>query len=311
MPRISAPSTVSEAARRFIDEAPPLTPIDLSPQALAAQRRANLKAYGPPGEAVAVTLGVTTHDDRLSGVPVQWVVPPEENGDGVILYFFGGGYVYGSPAEDLAITARLAAFAGRKVCTPAYRLAPEHPFPTQRDEGLAVYRALLADHAPIAIAGESAGGNLALAVIGRVATAGLRMPIAAALLSPWSDLTHQGDTIRTLDGIDPTLSGQSGDAFARAFAGGRPLDNPEISPLFADVPKGFPPTLITSGTRDALLSDCARLSTRLRHAGVDAELRVWEGLWHVFEFTPDLPEAEASLREVAVFLRARLATNPS
>jgi acetyl esterase/lipase len=92
---------------------------------------------------------------------------------------------------------------------------------------------------------------------------------------------------------------------ARAFAGGRSLDDPDISPLVATVPKGFPPTLITSGTRDALLSDCARLSTKLRAAGVAAELRVWEGMWHVFEYYPDLPEAEASLKEIARFIEGR------
>jgi acetyl esterase/lipase len=102
----------------------------------------------------------------------------------------------GSPAEDLAITARLAAFTGRKVCVPAYRLAPEHPFPAQREDALAVHRALIdGGKQSIAMAGESAGGNLALTVINAIASAGLPMPVAAALLSPWSDLAHRGDTI--------------------------------------------------------------------------------------------------------------------
>ena len=153
----------------------------------------------------------------------------------------------------------------------------------------------------------SAGGNLALALINTAATAGLPMPAVAALLSPWSDLTHASDTVRTLDGIDPTLSLVAvGDGMANAFAGGQPRNSPEISPLLAEVPKGFPPTLITSGTRDAMLSDCARLSTKLRAAGVAAELRVWEGMWHVFEFYSELPEAEASLREIAAFLSGRM-----
>jgi acetyl esterase/lipase len=307
-PRHPAPTTISEAARRFIDNAPPIRPYDLAPAALAATRRANLAAYAPGGAALANALGVRTAEAQLGSVPVQWVIPQEARGTGVILYFFGGGYITGSPSEDLAITARLAGFTGCKVCVPAYRLAPEHPFPAQRDDALAVYRALLAERGrPVAVAGESAGGNLALALTNAAAAAGLPMPAAVALLSPWSDLTHASDTARTLDGIDPTLSlVTSGDSMANAFAGGTPRSSPEISPLFAKVPKGFPPTLITSGTRDALLSDCARLSTKLRAAGVAAELRVWEGMWHVFEFYPELPEAEASLREIASFLASRL-----
>lgn len=308
MPRFPAPTSISPAARRIIDEAPPIPAIDLAPVALEAARAANRAAYVPANTALAKSLGVRTEEAHAGGVPVQWVHPPKETGRGVILYCFGGGYVYGSPSEDLAITARLAAFSGRKVCAIAYPLAPEHPYPAQREAGLAVYRALLAgDHGPVAIAGESAGGNLALSLITAAASAGLPLPVAAALLSPWCDLTHQGDTIATLDGVDPIIDGASGLAMARAFAAGRPLDDPAISPHFANVPTGFPPTLITSGTRDLLLSDCARLATKLRQAGVAAELRVFEGMWHVFEYYADLPEAEASLREIAAFLEARLA----
>lgn len=308
MPRFPAPTTISSAARRIIDEAPPIPPIDLEPAALAAARQLSLETYGAIGRALAARLGVTIEEARLGGVPVQWVVPGKTEGKGVILYCYGGGYVYGSPSEDLAITARLAALSGRKVCAVDYRRAPEHPFPAPREDGLAVYRALIeAGAGPIVVAGESAGGNLSLVLIHALAGQGLPMPVAAGLLSPWCDLTHTGDTITTLGGVDPIIDGPSGLAFANAYAGGRPLDHPDISPLFAPVPKGFPPTLITTGTRDLLLSDCARLSTKLRQAGVVAELRVFEGMWHVFEYYADLPEAEASLREIAAFLEARLA----
>lgn len=308
MPKVSAPSTVSPAARRIIDEAPPIPPIELEPVALAAARQLSLDTYGTSGRALAARLGLSIEEAKLGGVPVQWVVPGKAEAKGVILYCYGGGYVYGSPSEDLAITARLAAFTRRKVCAVHYRRAPEHPFPAPREDALAVYRALLeARIGPIVVAGESAGGNLALALIHVLAAQGLPLPVAAGLLSPWCDLTHTGDTIATLDGADPIIDGASGLAFARAYANGRPLDDPAISPLFAAVPKGFPPTLITTGTRDLLLSDCARLSTKLRQAGVAAELRVWEGMWHVFEYYAELPEGEASLKEIAAFLEARMA----
>ena len=93
---------------------------------------------------------------------------------------------------------------------------------------------------------------------------------------------------------------------AKAYAGGLPLDLPEISPLFAAIPPGFPPALISTGTRDLLLSDCARLAARLRHAGVPVDMRVAEGMWHVFEYYPELPEALDSLQGIATFLRQHL-----
>lgn len=310
MPRFPAPPTVSDAARVLIDTAPPIAPLDVSLNKLVGLRRSLLEAFGPPGRKVAQALGVTVEDAEVGGVRVQWVSPRQASRDAVVQYGFGGGYVTGSPDEDLAITARLAAFSGARVCAVRYRLAPEHPFPAQREDALGVYRGLLADGARrIAVAGESAGGNLSLGLIRSAAAEGLPMPVAAALLSPWCDLTHSGDSATTMNGVDPFFSRDLwGDAMARTFAAGQPLDSAEISPIYAPVPAGFPPTLITSGTRDLLLSDCARLSTKLRGAGVAAELRVWEGMWHVFEYYADLPEADASLKEIGAFLRRHLQT---
>jgi epsilon-lactone hydrolase len=129
------------------------------------------------------------------------------------------------------------------------------------------------------------------------------MPRKLVLLSPWSDLAKTGDTLTTLEGCDPSLHYEMTlEPAAKAFAGGRALTSPEVSPLYADYPKTFPETLITTGTRDLFLSDCARLSTKMRAAGIDCELRVWEGMWHVFEYYTELPEAHASLSEIARFI---------
>lgn len=305
----SAPSSISDVARRFIDEAVPLESINLGLEALEAKRRELHSLYSPPGLGVQKALGVIVEEREIDGVTVKWVRPKMVRHQQVILYFFGGGHITGSPDEDLAITARIAHFTGRKVCVPAYRLAPENPYPAALVDALAVYQALLREYGArsLALSGESAGGNLSLALIGAAAARGLPLPAAVALLSPWCDLTHSGDTIRTLDGIDPTLDlDHLLSHMARAYAGGRPLASPDISPLFADVAKGFPPTLITTGTRDVLLSDCARLSTKLRRAGVNVDLRVTEGMWHVFEFYPQLPEAEDSIRGIATFLDKHL-----
>ena len=305
--RFPAPATLSAAARQFLDAAPPPEPVDLAPGALAARRRAIHAEAAPGNRALAGALGVVVTEGQVAGIPVQWIAPARPVGDQVLLYLFGGGHITGSPDEDLAITARLAHFGGVRVCAPYYRLAPEHPFPAARDDVLAVWRALAGQPGKLALAGESAGANLALSLIGALAERRLALPAALALLSPWCDLSHSGDTIATLDGIDPTVSyAHHLQPMAAAYAGGRALDDPDISPLFAGVPPGFPATIITTGTRDLLLSDCARLSEKLRRAGVVVDLRVFEGMWHVFEYYPGLPEAEASTKGIADFLRLYL-----
>lgn len=301
--RFPAPSTVSAAARRFLDLAQPLVGMDTGPGPMATRRREVYDFAAPGGKALAATLGVAVTEGAVAGVPVQWITPAELRSPHTILYFFGGGHITGSPDEDLSITARLADFSGATVCAPHYRLAPEHPFPAARQDAVAVYRDLTRGPGRLALAGESAGANLVMALLSQIAAQGLALPGAVALMSPWCDLTHQGDTIATLDGIDPTLDySHQLQHMARAYAGGRALADPDISPLFAPVVPGFPPTVITTGTRDLLLSDSARLSARLRAAGVTVDLRVFEGMWHVFEYYPDLPEAELSTRGIAEFL---------
>lgn len=307
------PALISPAAKRFLLDALPIADLNLSLDALIGKRQEIHASVSPGGRAVQAELKVAVEWAELAGVPVQWVLPQAARDDAIVLYFFGGGHITGSPDEDLAITARLAHFSGCRICVPAYRLAPEHPYPAALDDALGVYEALLKKHRGqrIGLAGESAGGNLVLGLIGTAAAAGLALPDVVALMSPWCDLGHSGDSIRTLDGIDPTLDlDHQLCHMARAYAGGRDLTSPEISPLFAQVPAGFPPTVITSGTRDVLLSDAARLSTKLREAGVTVDLRISEGMWHVFEYYPDLPEAEASLRGIAAFMAPYLAERP-
>jgi len=309
--RYAAPSSISHQARDFIDRAPGPESRDGSPAAMAERRKQSYATYAPAGEALRQTLGLQLRDEEIAGVRVQCVLPAKPRTDQSLLYFFGGGYVEGSPAEDLAITARLAALLGRRVYVPCYRLAPEHPSPAAVDDGYAVYNALLhrAEARSLAVAGESAGGGLALAMLQRAAEAGLAMPKAVALMSPWTDLSKTGDTLTTLAAAAPDLNYEMNlEPMARAYAGGQDLRSPALSPLYAKFPPGFPPTLITTGTRDLFLSDCARLATKMRQAGIAAELRVWEGQWHVFEFYPEIPEGEASLKEVAAFIDERLGT---
>jgi acetyl esterase/lipase len=313
---IPHPTAVSAEARSFFEAALPLEPWDVAPETIAALRQAERAAAAPRAEAVRAALTERVEDIEIAGVPVQRVVPKgtgpasdEANDSRALLYFYGGSHVAGSPYEDLPITAGLAHRLGVRVLACHYRLAPEHPFPAGLEDGLAVYRALLADIGPdgLAVVGESAGGNLALAVMLAARDTGLALPAATALLSPWCDITDTGDTNRSLMGLDPTLDYELHLAeAAAAYAGGRDLTDPLVSPLYADYGPGFPPTLITTGTRDLFLSDCARLSTQLRQAGAEARLHVWEGMWHVFEWYPDLPEAQQSLDEIADFLNGHM-----
>jgi monoterpene epsilon-lactone hydrolase len=185
-----------------------------------------------------------------------------------------------------------------------------HPAPAALRDALPVYRALLtrvpAD--ALAVAGESAEGGLALSLLIEAAGARLAMPAVLTLLSPWVDLSKTGDSLTLLANVAPFMNYDlTLRAAAEGYAGGQDLRSPAISPLYAALPANLPPTLITSATRDAFLSDCARLSTKMRQAGVAAELRVWEGLWHVFEYYPDIPEGRVSLYEVAAYIDRHLA----
>ncbi|MEO0493075.1 MAG: alpha/beta hydrolase, partial [Actinomycetota bacterium] len=242
---------------------------------------------------------------EVGGVPCLEVTGAAQTG--TILYFFGGGHVVGSPEEDIVIAAPLAVDAGARVIAVRYPLAPEHPYPAAVDTAEAAYRALLDEigDAPLVVAGESAGGNLALALVQRARAAGLRLPDALALLSPWGDMGFHGDSHRT--NRDPTLVLGDGEleTMADLYRGDTPVDDPLVSPVHADF-TGFPPTLITTGTRDLLLSDCVRISAGMRADGVDVALRVWEGMWHVFEFYRELPEARASMAEICQWVGAHL-----
>lgn len=301
---------VSTPARRFMLESCSASweTIDLSAEGLAALR-AETAGYAMPGcWEVVRECGSLVEDGEIAGVHVQHVYPRSIRGTERILYLFGGGFISGSPAEDLSITARLADLLGRHVIAPTYRLAPEHPFPAARDDALTVYRRLVAESSGgVVVVGESAGGNLAMTLVLFAAEQGLPPPLAVALLSPWVDMTHSGDSHMLAEGLDPGISVEHLLVPAsRAYAGGASLSSPGISPLFAELPSAFPPTVITSATRDLLLSDCVRLAARLRKQGTTVDLQVTEGLFHVFEYKPELPEAAQSLRDVAAFLARHL-----
>jgi acetyl esterase/lipase len=180
-------------------------------------------------------------------------------------------------------------------------MPPDHPFPAALDDCLATYRALLQERPPdqIIVGGASAGGNLTAALVLRARDEGLPLPAAVALFTPAVDLTEAGDSHQTNLGLDPLLPGSARPAFL-LYAAGHDLTHPYLSPLNGDFTKGFPPTILTTGTRDMLLSDTVRMHRALRAAGIAAELHVTEAAGHG-GFMGMAPEDEEILREVRRF----------
>lgn len=272
------------------------------------QYRRNLRA----GSAADIAEAIARFDGEVedivcAGVGCRQLTPSSwSETDGLcIQYAYGGGYVSGSTDEDQMITLPLARETDARVIMVDYRLSPEDPFPAAQQDMQQVYAALMQDYGAqrLVIAGESAGGNQALQVLQYARDQGLDLACCAVLLSPWVDLANQGDSHTVNDQRDPSLNNAWVDSAASLHANGHPLDDPAISPIHADM-RDLPPTLITSGSHDLLLSQCLRLAQKLHQAGVICDLRVWEGLWHVFEFYP-IPEAEQSITEMAEFIRVQ------
>lgn len=258
-------------------------------------------ANTPASNAVLKSTGVTLSERMVGGVSCMIIEPPEPHPERVIVYLFGGGFTVGSAFEDLPISARLAVKTGATVISPDYPLAPERPYPAARDACVSVLSSVLDETPQTCLCGESAGGNLALASLLKLRAENLAVPKAIALLSPVADLSNTGDS--GLADRDPFLK-PSDLSFYRANYAPKSADltEPGLSPIYGSFDERCPPVFITTGTRDHLLSGCVRLDRVLRDTGVTSTLRVWEGMWHVFEFYPDIPESDASLTDIAGFL---------
>jgi acetyl esterase/lipase len=242
----------------------------------------------------------------LNGVDAYWVNREAPSAPGpVIIYLHGGGHVLGSAQQNVATPLRVTRESGIPVLSVEYRLAPEHPFPADVDDAVSVYKALLKlgyQAGQIGVFGDSAGGGLAVSMVLAARSEGLPLPGAVAVLSPSVDHTRLGDTRQTLVNFDPVLRSASDSSL---YVGDTPTDDPLLSPVFADF-REFPPLLIQVGSREVLLSDAVLLARKARRDGADVVLDVWDGMWHVWQDTPDLPEAELACTELGAFFRQRL-----
>jgi monoterpene epsilon-lactone hydrolase len=273
-----------------------------SDKTLEEQRAAlNRADYQPRPRKVEYT------DTTIGGVPAIVATPTGTEPDRHILYLHGGGYTIGSPKSHIAMCARLAKRSAAKISVIDYRLAPANVYPAAIDDCVAAYRAIAAevDPAVITIAGDSAGGGATLATLCVLRDAGDALPGCAYLLSPWTDLTASGDSITSKADADPMIDPSGLLELAAMYVGDLPLDDPGVSPLFADL-AGLPPMLIQTGTEEVLLSDSTRLADRAKAAGVDVQLDLRDGMWHVYPlFAGMMPEATDALVRAAVFIRSR------
>jgi acetyl esterase/lipase len=287
---IPVPTSVSPEAQAYLAKAPPVggaaAPDPAKDPAawraynaetdrrVAAMLQGNAKAH--PGEIV---------NHQLSQFLVYEVTPKSlsaRNAKRAVLWLHGGGFTLGGGIGAAYGAMPFADLAQMRVFVVDYRMPPDHNYPAPLDDTVEAYRWLLQRYkaANIGVHGGSAGGNLAAAMALRVRDEGLPMPGALVLHTPASDMTKSGDSYYTLNGIDPLLSWNTEKLGPSIYGAGHDLKDPYLSPVFGDFRKGYPPSILTTGTRDILLSSTVMLHRALRRAGIKAELNVYEAMPH-------------------------------
>jgi monoterpene epsilon-lactone hydrolase len=271
-----------------------------------AERRKRLDALG-----AQYPLAADVHVEPVdaNGVAAEWTSTPVADATRAILFLHGGGYVSGSLDSHRHMIAQAGREARARTLALDYRLAPEHPFPAALDDALAGYRFLLAqglapDH--IAIAGESAGGGLAVATLVSARDTGLPLPACAWLSSPWVDLEVTGGTITTKASVDPLIQKPYLLELAEAYLAGADPRTPLASPLYADL-KGLPPLLIQVGAAETLLDDAVRLARAAGAADVRVTLEIWPDMIHAWHlFYQQVAAGRRALADVGTFIGSML-----
>ncbi len=312
---LPVPDTVSPALQALI-AAPYPAGWDVAPRGAAAWKELasqSVAAATPFLAAIRQRFKMHVEATKISGVRVFIVTPadvPPANRSRLLLHVHGGGYALYPGEAGAGEGMLMAGYAGFRVVSVDYRMAPDFPFPAALDDTIAVWRELLNRNDPrrMAIFGSSSGGGLTLATILRARTEGLPLPAAIAPGTPWADLTGGGDSIMANAFVDNVLVSKSGwvGAAAALYAAGHDLRDPQLSPIYGDF-KGFPPAILTSGTRDLFLSNTVRVHRKLRQAGVEALLQVFEGQSHAQFLDPFVPEGEEAFGEIARFFGTHLA----
>ncbi len=313
---IPVPQTVSPQLQAAVAAAYRVPNWNANPKSAAEWKEliAMLAARGAAVQpAIREKLGVTMQPAVIGGVKAYILTPkeiPARNRDRLLVHVHGGGYVYNPGEAGTQEATLMAAYGGFKVLSFDYRMPPDYPYPAAMDDAMAVWKAALKMQKPrnMAIFGTSTGGGMTLAMILRAKQEHLPLPAAIAPGTPWSDLTETGDTYKTNEWLDNILVSYSGylSHAAQLYANGHDLKDPQLSPIYGDF-HGFPPAILTSGTRDLFLSLTVLTHRKLRQAGVEAQLQVFEGMSHAqYQFDPFAPETKEAFTEIARFFDKHL-----
>lgn len=256
------------------------------------------------GRLAAPMVGMRWEPFELDGIKAARVRPDwGHDRSQIILYCHGGGYTSGNLGYSRPLASKLSHVSGRETLCFEYRLAPENPYPAAVEDAVRVWDHLMYQGygaRDITVAGDSAGGNLALVLLHRLKAEGRQLPKRLVLMSPWTDMTASGKSYTERAELDPTITMEYVQAVRTAYAGDADLTNPMLSPLFGDF-TGFPPTMIQVGSNELLYSDSEQLRDRMRAAGVLCQMEEWTEMWHVFQMMPIRKAAEA-MEHVGRFL---------
>jgi acetyl esterase/lipase len=269
-------------------------------------RRAMLDALQ---ELASEPVDVTYEETLAAGQPALWVNPLGAAADRVILFLHGGGFIAGSINCHRKLAGHLAKATGCRALLPAYRLAPENPFPAQLDDAFGIYQWLLKEgfeSRHIATAGDSAGGNLAISICLKAQAQNLPFPAAIIGISPWLDMEVKGWTLDTNKDRSAVGSRESYQQIVGMLLKGHDPTDPFANPLYANL-TGFPPIYLSAGTEEALLDNPERFAEAAMTAHVDVTLKVAEGMQHVYEFMAGrAPEADEAIADMAIWLRPKI-----
>lgn len=258
-----------------------------------------------------VAPGTQTSVAEIATRPAEWLQPEAASTDKVLLYLHGGAYLLGGPATHRQLVSQIARAANVQALLPDYRLAPEHRFPAAIEDAVAVYKALLADGlapADIGVAGDSAGGGLAMAMMLTLRDEGVPLPACACLLSPWLDLTGSGDSMRTHAHLDPWFRPEDLGYITSYYCDESQLADPRVSPVFADL-HDLPALYIQVGEDEILFSDSIRLAAGVNASGGDVQVEIWSEMWHVFQiFVNQVPEARKAVARLGRRISTALGT---
>lgn len=256
------------------------------------------------GAILSNTKEITYEEFEVEGVHAEWIyVNRAHMQKYVILYCHGGGYSTGSSLYARTLTSKLAAATSMDVLSFDYRLAPEHPAPAALEDALKVWDYLMYlgyGARDVILAGDSAGGNLALILALKLKEQERLLPRGIVLMSPWTDLYTRGLSYQERKDIDPVLSEEYIERMIEAYAHGQELNHPLISPLYGNF-EHFPPTYIQVGSNEILYSDSSRLQEKMHRARVSVKMDEFPGMWHVFQMSP-FKEATDAIDKIAEFI---------